>query len=501
MKARHAAGLALAGALVGAQALGVGCSLGLDESKLGAPPAGDAGVTPPGADGAPRPDAQLPPDADVPATDGGPDAGAGCAADRDCVAPNACLTARCDVARNVCVFDLCKQTAACARAACSAQSLTCGAPVAVPFHAGQFKVGAGVGCGGAVGRCIAAAGGFLFVGTAGGVLAFSVADPGNAAPSPIAVTGLPFAPTEVVASGGRVYVTGGLVGGRVQVAWIDPPSSPLATAAAARSVLLTTQLTAVSEVFAAPGGGVFLVQSDGARAFPAASFTAPIADLATLSSFPSTGAPTPAAPVAASGDRLVFYRWTQQGALGDLFTVVAGAATAAAKAGPETNVGPDIGTAWGTPATVRFAQGPGGGLAWGVPIVQIVGPGADTRAARLAWVLADGAAATPTATKNVDLESYAAAPAPFGQAVAGPLAWVDPTTLLATAQAHEDLAQTSVQVALNVGTSPAVVAARRVLLPVPTDRVGVTAAGGYGYVVTADAADAATVHVFAPACP
>ena len=496
MRARGALGLATGLATATLLVFG-GCSLGLDESKLGIA-TGDAAQEP-GNDAAPPPDTGTP-DTTTPDT-GKPDAGPGCNADTDCVAPSACLTARCDVQRHTCTFDLCKQATTCTRAACDATSHTCGAATPVPYHPGSFTVPGGVGCGGVPGRCIAAATTFLFVGTTRGVSAFPVGDPGNTAPTAIPVSGVPFTPAFIVASGGRVFFVGGLVGGRIQAAWLESPTNPLATAVSAQPLLLDSTLTGVSEVFPAPTPrGVYLEQADPQRVFPTALWTPPTADLASLGVFPSTGVSTAAAAVAASGDRLVFYRWTQQGLqFGEHFTLVAGAGTAGAKAGTEANLAADVGTVWGTPGLVRFAQGANGALVWGVPAAQVAQP-AGTRGARVAWVL-DGTAGPPSATAHVDLEVYDPGSVPLGQPVSGPLAWVDATTVLGLAQAPADLAQTSVQVALNGAAGPQVVPARRVVLPISADKTAAVSIGGYAYVLSATAVDAVTIDVFAPACP
>ncbi len=489
--------IGLLGAL-GVASLFVGCSLGLDESKIAAP-AADGGP-PPGNDTSPPPDVGV---SDTRAPDAiAVDAGTGCNVDGDCVAPDGCLTPRCDTARHACVFTLCKQTAACTRAACDTAAHTCGTAAPVTFHPVSFKITAGaIGCGGVVARCIAASSTFLFVGTTNGVVAYSVADPGNPSPPAIPVAGLPFAPNQIVASAGRVYFVGGLIGGRVQVAWIDTPANPLAASLTARAVLVSSTLTGVSETFAGPNLGVYLEQSDAPKLYPTGLLTAPVADLSTLDVFPNTGAPGGATAVATSGDRLVLYRWAQQGSLvGQLFSIVTATATAKAKAGVETNLNGDVGEVWGTPAVVRFGQGANGGLLWGAPLVQIGVAPVGTKAARVTWVLADGATATPSGTAHVDVEAYDPSNVSVGQAVMGPLAWVDATTGLVLAQAPQDLAQTSVQVVTNGAGGASLVAGRRVVVPISTDKLGAVSAGGYGFVVAADAPDGATVYVFAPTC-
>ncbi len=477
----------------------VGCSLGLDESKLGVVPGTDASVLPP-VDGAPASDTGVP---EVAAPDApGVDAGPGCRVDGDCIAPNACFTARCDVARRACVYDLCKQTAVCTRAACDTSTHTCGAPAPVSYHPSTFKITTGgIGCGGSAARCTAATSSFLFVSTTNGAFAYSVADPGNTSPAPIPITGVPFQPAHVTASGGRVYFTGGLVGAKLQMAWVDVPTSPLAAGLAAHTVLVATSLAAITSVFPAPAG-VFVEQADAPKLLPTGRLEAPLSDNATLDTYPNVGAVSGATAVAASGDRLVLYRWTQQGqAFGELFALTPGAATVNAKAGAETNLSADMGPVWGTPAVARFAQGGDGALVWGVPGIEIAAPPIGTRSARVAWVLADQNAQAPSGAAHVDLEAYAPGTVGIGQAVVGPLAWVDSTTVLALAQAPADLSQTSVQVVQKGAGGLVVVPSRRVVLPAVADTLAAVSANGYAFVVAADAPDSATVYVFAPACP
>ncbi|MDB4935754.1 MAG: hypothetical protein JWP87_2726, partial [Labilithrix sp.] len=195
------AGTACAACILGAATvLLASCSLGLDESLIGQQAEASASdaltgsetTVPEGGDGA------LPPIQ--------PEAGI-CTKDEDCKGTAGCLTAKCDVPRKACVFQVCRQPA-CNSAACDMAGMKCGAAKPYKYRATQFPVGAQIGCGGALGRCFAAVYPFVFVGTANGVVAFAANDPQNPAPASVPISGLGFVPTQIVASGSRVYFLG-----------------------------------------------------------------------------------------------------------------------------------------------------------------------------------------------------------------------------------------------------------------------------------------------------
>src|SRR5262249_51828588 len=130
-----------------------------------------------------------------------------CTKDEECPS-DGCLTGRCDKAQGTCAYDVCP-SAACSARACNTTSRTCSDPTPSTFHTTAIKVATGaVGCAGIAARCIAASYPFLFVGTSNGVVAYSVADPTNASPKPIAVNGLPFLPSSIVGTGSRIYFVG-----------------------------------------------------------------------------------------------------------------------------------------------------------------------------------------------------------------------------------------------------------------------------------------------------
>jgi hypothetical protein len=481
-----------------------GCSLGLDESKLGAQCDGGA---PPNADAAP-PDATPPAVAGrdaPPAADAGP-----CTKDGDCLASDACLSGRCDTSSGACVFDVCKQSTPCTRATCDANGGSCGTPSPYGFHAGSFKVSFGaVGCGGNAGRCFAAAYPYLFVGTTNGLVAYTAADPTTATPPPIPIAGLPFAPSFVVASGQRVWLVGGTFGAgptyRLQLAWIDVPANPFATTLHAQSVLADTTQASLSFVFPRPGGGVFLVEGDQAKAFPTAIAAAPFADLAALSVSQNAGITSGATPAAASGARLVAYRWLSANSEFDgVFSFIDGAGTKSVTVGADQDTVGAMGKVYGGGS---IAETTGGGLAWGAPLgTPNPAGGYATIAARVAFLVDDAQDGTFDASLHADLETYALGDVGFGQEVVGPIASIDPSHVLGLAQTPANLMETSVQIVERApgpdgGLAARVVAGRRTVLPISSDKLAAASTNGFGYVLANDASDSATVHVFAPACP
>jgi hypothetical protein len=413
------------------------------------------------------------------------------------------VTGRCDTAAHACVYDVCKQPQACLRAACDATAKTCGEATSIDFAASTFKVtSGGVGCNSVAAACIAAAYPYLFVGTTNGVVAYSIADPGGA-PSAIPVGGVPFLPDRIVASGGRVYLVGAVLGSgptyHVPIAWVDVPADPFATSITAEVALQTTSQDTIAAAFSAPDAGVFLVHGDASTEFATALARAPLADLAGLVVKPNAGVANGAAPVASSGARLVFYRWDQtQQAYAGFFSFESSAGTATATATPEQGITVDMGKVY---SFGQIAPGPGGALVWGASVVEQIGLTAyGTALARVAWLVGSETDTGFATSVHADVEAYDPTKTPFTEQVIGPLAMIDASTTLVLARNPASLAQTSVQVATRNGTSATLVASRRAVLSVAVDKLGAAAANGFGYVLADDATDSATVYVFAPAC-
>ena len=482
-----------------------GCSLGLDDSKLNMVP--DASVLPDEAGTTPAPDAEA---GTVEASDDAfpiakSDGGA-CTTDDECKPATACLTGRCDLFRRVCVYDVCKQTAVCKAASCNATLRTCSAPVSYGFHAGSIKVtGGGVGCGSTASRCIAASYPFVFVGTTNGVVAYSVADATNSTPpAQIPVTGLPFLPTSIIASGGRVYFHGAVAGTgpsfKLPVAWVDVPVDPLAQAINAQTVLLSYPKPSVLAVHPSSLGGVLLVSADQPNFFPSTQLMAPLQDLSSVQVFPNAGIAMLASPAAASGDRMLTFRWDgTNGANAAFFSLETGAGTAGAQNTGEQSTLATMGQVYPKNA---FAQGPDGSLLWSAPSVENADGGtSNVRGVRVAWLLADTKAMQPDARTFLDIELYSPSlPWAEGPSVVGPIAWLDAQTALVLAASTQNTAQTSVQVATRSSTTVTLAPGRRHILPLAPEKLGATSANGIGYVLAEDAVDSATVHVFAPLC-
>lgn len=488
-------------------ALGIAaCSLGLDEAKLGqvVPSAVDAAeaeaVAPADTVDAQRPDdVQQPVDAPAPVGDGG-----ACVTDKDCVSSHPCLRGRCDSETRSCLFNICPTTNRCEVASCTSDSKICGAPRRLPFHAGGFPVkSAPIACGGSLARCFAAVWPFVFVGTQQGLEAYSVGDPSSSSPSPVVVRRLPFLPQQVVASGRRLYVLGQSVGAanssRLQLAWIDIPSSPFASSMNAESVLLGCSVPAVSSIFPAARGSVFVVDDDATLSLPAAQLTAPLDDEAPINTTASFGVPDGTHFIGASGSRLVGYRVAVASST-PLFGFEKAAGTASAQYVSEQAVaalGPIVGN-------VTFAQGGDGSLVWGATTVSTAadaGADGNAPAVRVAWLVAGGNSSSFEQRAGVELASYDPL-ALLGRDPLGPIAAVDATTILALALSQDNLSppQTDVQVVTQSSTAPQVVAGRRYLLPVSNDLVAVAASGGFAYVLAARADGGGMLHVFAPNC-
>jgi hypothetical protein len=479
----------------------VACSLGLDPSKM------DVHVDAAVPDDAARVDAATLVDAAAPDAE----AATGCAKDSDCRAPNACLTGRCDTASRTCFFDECKQVQACTFSACDRTAHVCAPAASVGFHASHFVTSAGaIGCDDTPGHCFAAVWPFVFVGTTNGVFAFD-GQPGLSAPPAVPVSGMPFFPALIVASGRRVYFVGASGGTgptyRIPVAWLDVPTDPLATSLVARSVFVESTQAHVQVAFPAPDAGLFLVQTDQSL-YPTARVTAPLEDLSAVSAFANHGMVAGAVPIASSGDRLIVHQSRGADALPDAFALVNGAGTQDAGAGAEWSSLQALGVA---ASDGTMAVGAGGEIAWFAPVVDTSEgfPGRGiTIAARFGIVLGGVTASEFEATRIVDVERYAADGLSFPtQQTLGPITMLGGTSALALAPVPDPNTKAITvhliaQHADSDGGSPLVVEPTTFNIDtVPIERLAATSANRVGYVLAADGAGSSTVHVFAPSCP
>ena len=488
-----------AACVVGPACIGLAsCSLDLDESLL------DRRVEA-GAVDVQQPDVFVPEGGDGALPPIQPEAGI-CTKDEDCKGTAGCLTARCDVPRKACVLDVCRQPA-CNSGACDTASQKCGAAKPYKYRASQFPVGAQIGCGGALARCFAAVYPFVFVGTANGVVAFAANDPQNATPASVPITGLGFVPTQIVASGSRVYFLGTPTGAgatsRVPVAYVDVPPDPFAA-----KIVVTTVLAGFNR---APGDPLSLVarandtalllDSNVATAYASAPVEPPLTEPV---NFGSTGIAftAGAVPVAMSGSRLIMGQITAAGAVSFGFVNAAGSGT------PMTV--PDMPIPTAAPATgpQYFAQSADGAVFWSY-VSMTVAPGGPPpppaiRAAKGYFLVADGAASfDPSA--GIDLEIYGGLP--LGTPSVGPVAMLDSKTAMVTTSAPGNPgALTNVQFVTRGATVSIVKNAdmtpRRFPITLAVSQLAAAGSNGLGYILAVDPAApmAPTVYVFDPAC-
>lgn len=464
-----------------AAAVVAACSLGLDESKIGAVDGGVDVVT-----DAPKLDAANP---------------TACQSDPDCKPANTCLTGKCDLTRKVCVYDLCP-AAACKASVCDNTSKTCSVPTSYGFHAGSFKVGAGnVGCSGSTRRCFAALYPFVFVGTTNGVVGYSVADPTDANPAALPIAGLPFLPVHIVASGTRIYFVGSVQGSgpnyKLPIGWLDVPGDPTVKVLGATAVFDTVQVTSIDRVLPDGTGGIYMQRDDAAKSFPVARVTAPLKDLEAITFFASPGMPPGTTPVAASGGRLVTFR--QEG--GPNWSATMGletsAATSGAQYGGDQSIAPSFGQNY---APGYLGQGAGGALVYNASALDVPDGGpVRVSAVRVGWMLDDDKGTKIEATTRVDVEKYGGNIGP-GNDLAGPVSPLDPKRVFVLAASAANNSQTAVQVATRDGT-PAVIPNRRFVLPFAPSQLSAVASNGFGYVLVPDAnPEPPVVHIFGSGC-
>lgn len=482
-------------AALSALGLVAACSLDLDESLIDRPR--DSGVfvtdsTLP--DGAPI-DGSATDSSTLPST---PEAGA-CANDDACKTTDGCLKGKCDLARKTCAYEVCRS--ACSSSACDQGNHTCAAGVPYKYKATSFPLGQQILCG----RCAAAIYPWLFVATPTGVVAFNVSNPSAGAPPQVPITNLGFLPNQLVLSGSRVWMTGPLganaSGGRIPVAYIEPPLDPFATKISAKTVLASYNRTEGFTLFARSFGDSALIVGPPASQYASAAIEAPLNEPATITATQIPGFPINSAPFAMSGKRLL---------LGGLNAGVASFnlvdnAGAQATSGAVTNV-TELGNTAGGSRT--FAASPDGAIFWATGVNQNVGqPGQSTRAVRGYFLVANDTA--PIDDKvGVDIEIYNADPVGVNAGVVGPATMLDANTVMIATAARENTAQTAVQFVKRTplgtikeanGTTP-----RRQVLAIPIDRfAAATSSDGIGYLVSNDIdgpPPSGTVHVFDPGC-
>jgi len=505
---RRLAGLALLGSFAVA-AGAVGCSLGLDKSKIGQVEFVEGGG---GTDG-PQPEGPSPEAGDGPAindgmgmTDAPPQANAGaCTKDADCQAAigdaGGCVaSAKCDPTWHVCMLDVCN-AGACKAEECNTSTNTCTLPsdYSGTFNPTSFPVSyGGVGPAGPQ-WSIAAVWPFVFIITTNGIVAYDVFDPTNNAPPQVTIHGVPFIPDYTLSIGRRVYFITNEIGGPTfhqAIAWIDVPQNPFINQFTANAVWVgTTEKNGLAALANDGVAGFFMSYASGPL-LPTTDVHAPLSDGTMLTAFTNANFPMNAGIVSASGGRLVAYGYDSMAQAGQYAFVSKPATTQATTAALQTvdSMGP-------VADQQTYAQGSDGSIVWEAAPFQVVDGGSTGQIDHscLTWLLDSSSAMNFDAAKCATLESYSP---PVSQQVTGEPAWIDSSTALGVAAASSNpSASTSVHVVKNtpsLATVPGVVA----YVPVGPGAVGTAASNGFGYVLaqTDMMNQSCTVYIFAPAC-
>jgi hypothetical protein len=508
---RRLAGLALLGSFAVATAA-VGCSLGLDRSKIGQFE---------GQEGGPPPDGPLPEGTsgeagDAPTSSDGqglsdapPEANAGaCSKDSDCqmgADGGGCVTsAKCDPTWHVCMLDVC-DAGACKAEECVTAMNSCTLPADYTgtFNPTSFTVQYG-GVGTSIPWAMSAVWPFVFIITTNGVIAYDVFDPTNDMPAAVTIHGVPFIPNYTLAIGRRVYFLTNEIGGPTYhqaIAWIDVPQNPFITQFTANAVWVGT--TEKNGLVALVNDGVsgFYMSYDSNPLFPTADVHAPLFDGTTITAFTNANFPMSSGIVSASGAagtstaKLVAYHYDAMNQAAQ-YTLVGSPGTGSATTGSLQTVdamGPiDNQQTW--------TQGSDGSVLWEAAPYQIVDGGSTGQIDQtcLTWLLDSSTSTSFDAAKCATLESY---DPPIGQRVTATPAWIDATTALGLAAASSNpSASTSVHVVKKnmAATVPGVVA----YVPAAPGAVGTASSNGFGYVLaqTDPMNQTCTVYIFAPAC-
>lgn len=505
---RRLAALALLGSF--AVAVGaVGCSLGLDKSKIGQVVFTEGGpeTDGPASEGSSGEAGDAPTSSDgMSSNDGPPEADAGaCTKDKDCqlVAGDAggCVaSAKCDTTWHVCMLDVCN-AGACKAEECNTSTNSCTLPsdYSGMFNPTSFVVNYG-GVGTSISWAISAVWPFVFVITTNGVIAYNVFDPTNGSPPAVTIHGVPFIPNYTLAIGRRVYFLTVEIGGPTYhqaIAWIDVPQNPFITQFTANAAWVgTTEKNGLAALVNDGVAGFYMSYNTGAL-LPTTDVHAPLSDGTMLTAFTNANFPMNSGIASASGSRLVVYSYDgmQQAAQ---YTFVTNPATATATTGSLQTVdsmGPiDNQQTW--------AQGGDGSVLWEAAQFEIEDGGSTGQIGQtcLTWLLDSSSATSFDAAKCAVLESYSPA---VGQRVTATPAWIDANTALGLAAASSNpSASTSVHVVKNkpsLATVPSVVS----YVPVGPGSVGTASSNGFGYVLAQTDPmnnQSCTVYIFAPAC-
>lgn len=453
-----------------------------------------------------------------------------CTRDVDCVAPNACYTPHCDTVLGACTYALCEaKDRTCAKGVCDPKTFTCSDPRPYGFVSTSFRVeGATSGCGPNPGGCVAAAFPFVFVGTRDDVMAVRGDDLTGTTSSAVPITGLTTKPQQLIASGRRVWVLGALQGEappyQLPISSIDVPSDPTVATISARSAMVTYPFPSFV-AFPAPNGGLFLTYNDPTQGFPTALLAEPLRDGVRLGASDSGAgdasvlgsnvvmhraptAPAGSTVVAASGPRLVVYRYPST------FNLLAGAGTAAAATQGDVYLNPPL-YALG-PQT--FTQGPDGAVMMSAPVAaDAIGDCNCQSHARLQFVLPSAIATTTDSNQLLDPEVWVnpqigGCHQCTGAYEARPVlpTWIDRRTVLTAAPATGTAAMRNVTALRALARDPLEANPKRRAQTKATDtpkgefgidRIALTSSNGIGYLLLADGqGNGVTLSIVDPRC-
>jgi hypothetical protein len=320
----------------------------------------------------------------------------------------------------------------------------------------------------------------------------------------VAVQDLPFRPDAVFAVGRRVYFVSNTQGPgptsyHQAIAWVDVPQNPLLTSLTASSAFVSTPDNGMVAAFGNGASGLFFLYGTSAL-YPTAIAQPPLDDGTTLLPFPNTGLPSGAGIAAATGGRLLTYRYAQDmsgpGYPTPHYAFVTKPGTSMAATSAEQSF-----TAFGAVDSQNgFVTGDDGSVVWESAIFDELDSGGNdgVARARLSWLVDSSSSANFDTTSYVDLQTYSP---PAGGQLVGQPAWMDATTALGFA-ALNGSTNTTTLVQVVTKTPPSIDPVRNVQLPAPPGSIGVAASNGFAYALLQNDPmnRSCTVQIIAPSC-